>query len=199
MEKTAVGRHTPSNPKLLAYVSPHALYVYFSCFSLSPALIQSSFFNVISVKLLPFGKIRSLAGASGCCKHRTLPQPQQKPSLSLISKVSLKITSGGKVFKRHRKTWLLDEIKSGVDFCCYVIASYLPLVDAQSSFEQAAYWLDTRTCPNLRLWRLWFWAPIPLNHHDEPPNQKEESLTGKFLAMISKVVRWLAWNLVSDV
>ena len=85
MEKTAVGHcHTPSNPKLLAYVSPHALYVYFSCFSLSPALIQSSFFNVISVKLLPFGKIRSLAGASGCCKHRTLPQPQQqKPFLNL--------------------------------------------------------------------------------------------------------------------
>ena len=114
MEKTAVGHcHTPSNPKLLAYVSPHALYVYFSCFSLSPALIQSSFFNVISVKLLPFGKIRSLAGASGCCKHRTLPQPQpQKASLSLISKVSLKITSGGKVFKRHRKNLTLRWKKS---------------------------------------------------------------------------------------
>ena len=176
MEKTAVGRHTPSNPKLFSYVSPHALYVYFSCFSLSPALIQSSFFNVISVKLLPFGKIRSLAGASGCAVSiEPYPSSSSRSLPSLISKVSLKITSGGKVFKRHRKTWLLDEIKSGVDFCCYVIASYLPLVDAQSSFEQAAYWLDTRTCLNLRLWRLWFWAPIPLNHHDEPPNQKKES------------------------
>lgn len=88
-----------------------AAAVYFSCFSLSSALIQSSFFNVISVKLLPFGKIRSLAGASGCAVSIE-PYPSSSRSLpSLISKVSLKITSGGKVFKRHRKTWLLDEIK----------------------------------------------------------------------------------------
>ena len=87
----------PSNPKkTFAYV-PLVSLLYFSCFS--SALIQSSFFNVIYVKLLPFGKIRSLAGAphaSGCCKHRT-PKP------ALISKVSLKITSGGKVFKGHTK------------------------------------------------------------------------------------------------
>ena len=115
----------PSNPKkTFAYV-PLVSLLYFSCFS--SALIQSSFFNVIYVKLLPFGKIRSLAGAphaSGCCKHRT-PKP------ALISKVSLKITSGGKVFKGHtKKTWLERERrkKSGVKTIGdkYVIQSLPP-------------------------------------------------------------------------
>ena len=118
-KKTAVGRHyhTPSNPEKktfsLCLPTIHcAAAVYFSCFSLSSALIQSSFFNVISVKLLPFGKIRSLAGASGCAVSiEPYPSSSSRSLPSLISKVSLKITSGGKVFKRHRKTWLLDEIK----------------------------------------------------------------------------------------